>query len=282
MDELVLCTFETIVDIKHIPQDKKIRILKECINFGVDINYNNSAILFSAISHNDYDIVYFLIDNGINVTAMDNEALIDACCWISSKYNKNYMENRLKIIKLLISSGANPSAQNNHAIIYLPGRKEYADSNITIVKLLVEHGADPFAADNALFNNACINNNLELVKYLITIGVNCNSLRNHNVFCGSGTIELKKLLLDNGYDPNTIYEYNQMCLLELSICIFDIDSCKLLFQYGADIDHCHNIINKRYQALTAYFSRYSPEKEIQLTNLFLEHGFDISEVFKHR
>lgn len=282
MDELVLCAFETIVNNKNIPQDKKIRILKECINFGIDINHNNSTVLFSAITCNDVDVLYYLIENGINVTARDNKALINACSWVIMSPSENSMHNRLEIIKLLISSGANPSAQNNYAITHLPMREEYADTNNIIIKLLVENGADPFARDNILFNNACIYNNLQLVEYLITIGVNCNSLTNHNVFCGSGSIELKKLLLDNGYNPNTIYAYNQMCLLELSICTFDIDSCKLLFEYGADINHCHNIINERYQGFTTHFSHDHRGRKIQLIDLFLEYGLDISRVFKYQ
>lgn len=264
MEELSIYAFETIAVDVCIPQDKKIRVLKQCLELGVDINYNDSAILFSAIFCDNYDVLCFLIDNGINVTARDNLALVDVC----GDRTMIRSENKLKFIKLLISHGADPSAQNNQVIMVLYSQ----ESDFDIIKFLIENGMDQFAHNNRLFVNACIRDNLELVKYLINVGVNCANITSNILY---GSIELQKLLLDNDYNPNTIY--HNMCLLEHKLRHCDINGCKLLFEYGADPNCCHNIIDKKYNVFRGFIS--TMETKIQLIELFLEHGLDISGIF---
>jgi ankyrin repeat protein len=286
MEEILLYTFETIINSIYITQEKKIRLLGQCIAFGIDINHNDSMLLFSAITYNDLDVVRFLIDNGINVTARHNQAIIDACdqfniynvrgngnIQTSPKFQEDHKEHRSQIIKLLISSGADASAQNNGAILRLSD-EDYVDINV--VKLLVENGANPFICSNALFENVCDMRNIEVCKYLINIGVDCTNLPGICVFTG-GDSELKKLLLDSGYNPNTIGSYDKMSLLERAICDLDIDTCKLLFDYNADVNSCHNIIDDKYEILKTHFVRIRPpEKEAELIDLFMQHGLDIS------
>jgi hypothetical protein len=265
MDELTLYAFETIAGDTCIPQDKKIRVLKQCLELGVDINHNDSAILFSVIFCNNYDVVYFLIDNGINVTARDNKALMDAC----GDRTMMKCNDKLKIMKLLLSYGADPNAQNNYAITVLTSQLPKFD----ITKLLIENKMDLFAHNNILFESVCRYGDIEFVKYLINMGVNCANITS---FIFYGSTEVKKLLLDNGYNPNTIcYD---MCLLEHKLCYYDIDSCKLLFEYGADIKYCYNIINKKCDIFRG-IRAYGTEVRTQLIDLFAEHGLDITGVF---
>lgn len=274
MDEVILCAFETI-STNHVrfnnqrryTPDQKIKIISTCINFGFDINHNDSEILFSIIKCYECDVLCFLIDNGINLTVKKNEALIIACNDVRSPMN----ESKLDIIKLLLSSGIDPSAYNNRVI-----RKLSYGIHANAVKILVENGADPFADDNVLFYDACLGNNLPLIKYLISIGLDFGNLKEVSKYFMCGNFELKRLFLINGYNPNTIHR--DMSLLEIALNNDDIDQCKLLFEYGADIGYCYNIIEEKYNIFQ--LCNCSDEKRIQFIDLFMKHGLDIRGLFK--
>lgn len=273
MDELVLCAFDSLVG-NHIyyTPEKKITILQKCIELGADINRDDSAILFSAVMSNEFNVLSFLIDNGINVIARNNYALIYACCVRGPEFDKS----RLDIIKLLISSGVDPGAYDNAVIRELCKRS--VDTNVNIIRLLIENGADPFLDNNILFHRACDAKNLLLVTYLISIGVNCADITGLSIFDSNNHMELKKLVLDNGYNPNSVY--NNMSPLESSLDVYSIDSCKLLFEYGADVNCCYTIIEKRYKIFRLDGHNYA--KEIQFIDLFMSHGLDISDVFREK
>lgn len=273
MDELVLCAFKSLVGNHiHYTQDKKIKILRKCIELGLDINHDDSAILFSAVMSNEFDVLSFLIDNGINVIARNNYALIYACCVRGPEFGSD----RVDTVKLLILSGIDPGAYDNAVIRELCKRP--VGISVNIIRLLIENGADPFIDNNILFHRACDAKNLLLVTYLIHIGINCADITGLSIFDFSDHMELKKLVLDNGYNPNTTY--NNMSPLESSLDINSIDSCKLLFEYGADVNCCYNIIEKRYKIFRLHSHDYA--KEIQLIDLFMSHGLDISYVFQEK
>lgn len=260
MKESDIYAFEKIVSDKYAPNDKKIRIIKECIESGIDINYNNSVVLISAIKSNNYEMVNFLIDCGIDIRANNDSALICACYEIyDDKNGRNYCrsahtiyyENKFKIINLLLSLGADASAQNNAPMSnYI---ESFGDITINVIKLLVEHEADPFCRNNLLLNEVCDNTNLLIFEYLISIGANCANIKSsiiRRIFTGINTIKFVKILLDNGIDTNTIID--DRSLLEWSMCYKVESNCKLLLEYGADINLCHNIINVN----RSFFSRF--------------------------
>lgn len=242
-----------------IDSEEKIEIMRECILEGVDVNYNNSIALFEAIGYGDAKLVNFLIDSGIDIHAKDDYALRRAC------------ENgEFEIVKLLLSVGANMNSTKKPLILQT--------GHIEIIKLLIEHGADPFVNDNKLLLNSI--DDLELVKYLISIGVDVIKPNNKpilEIFENKGNIEVKRLLLENDADPNAMKQYatGSINLLECTINIRDIEGCKLLFEFGADINLCYNLINKNYD----YFSR-SYNRTQEFIDLFMDHGLDISGLIK--
>lgn len=260
-------SFSNIIDNNEIDTDYKLSMMKECIDLsnvtGFDINYNESEALF--IERNDYAVVKLLVENGINVSARNNQAIIDIC-----KTHENF-----DIIKLLIAYGADPLARNNEPISLV--------GNIDTVKFFINLGADPFAHNNKLFRSACIRGNKILVDYLISIGANCTEPNNMPIcstYFHCGRNEIKKLLLDNGADPNTIYisEYDATSgkeyLLDKAIRNCDYDGCKLLLEYGADVNLCHYSHRKEYSK--HYY--YERDKMQQLIDLFADRGKDISYI----
>lgn len=288
MKESDIYAFEKIVSDKYVENDKKIRIIKECMESGVDINYNNAIVLLSAIKANNYEMVSFLIDLGIDIRANNDSALICACYETYDDDNgRNYCrkshnifnENKFKIINLLLSLGADVCAQNNAPMSnYI---KSFGDITINVIKLLVEYGADPFCHDNLLLNEVCDKTNLLIFEYLISIGANCANIKSYrirSIFTNHGTIKFVKILLDNGIGPNTIID--DRSLLEWSMCYKLESNCKLLLEYGADINLCHNIINVNRSFFHDFISCTSRNKMKPICSLFLEYGIDIEEKIK--
>lgn len=265
-----LYIFDTIINSQHIDYyldtNKKIKLLQECLDFGIDINHNNSRALIKAIENDDIKIVRFLIDNGINIRANDDLALITACG------NDNIDD--IETIKLLLSLGADPNAQNNK-----PLSISISDLDnimvIEVVKLLIDSGADPFADPN-LLSNACSTNYLLLVEYLLSIGIKCSDSDICYVFKLhiGGSFPIKKLLLDNEANPNAKYD-NGLFLLEYNIIYDGFNEIKLLLEYGADVNLCYNIINR-----TPFFKSEIKYRRIgsikRIAELLFEYGLDIS------
>lgn len=286
-------TISKAIDDDTIDSDMRLKIIDGCIELcpSFDINYKESQALFTAISNGDYPLIKLLIEHGINITARDNQAIIDTC-----DYGMNY-----NIIKILLEYGADPIAQDNQPIINICGNDdpdiiniiklliEYgADplarnneaitraGNITIVKFLINLGADPFAQNNKLLCNSCTYNNASMVEFLISIGANCIELNNEpicKIFNSNRSIELKKLLLDNGADPNATDIIGN--LLEKSIYNLDLAGCELLLEYNVNINLSNlesRFKNGRYYRVS---DMYTMEKII---NLFKENNIDISYI----
>lgn len=263
--------FSKIIDDDDIDMDAKLLMMQKCIDLSnvtnFDINYNDSEALFIAITNiNKYVLIKFLAKNGINVCAQNNRAIC--------KYGNN-----IELVQLLILYGADPLARNNKPISVA--------SNIDTIKFLISLGADPFAHNNKLFCNACAVNDIKLVNFLISIGASCIEPNNRPIclayYYYNVSTELKKLLLDNGADPNMISTdkyYKKInddesesiiiteCILDKAIHNCDLDGCKLLLEYGADINLCNFPHKKRNNI-----------KKIQpIVDLFMEYGKDILHI----
>jgi hypothetical protein len=55
----------------------------------------------------------------------------------------------------------------------------------------------------------------------------------------------------------------------------NFDDCKLLFEYGADINLCHNLINNLFGLTDTFYQKNGMD---QIINLFIEYGLDIRKV----
>lgn len=285
MNKIYSLAFDNVISKKNINFDEIIEILKICLENGVNINRKKSHILIDAIRYDNLQIINFLIDNGINIHSGDDSALIYAC-------KNNYVQS----VELLLVLGCKADTQNNQPIyIICDYHNKQKKINIDIVKLLVNHGANPFSHSNKLLQKACEIEDFELVKYLISIGANCAEPNNKPIslaFANKENYELKKILLDNGASPNVTNDTKMHLLtgshasypcnlLERSLLHCDIESCKLLISYGADINLCLNLINNRNK-IHYDFHKYDfcgginyAEKKKKIVALFLECGLDI-------
>lgn len=295
MDKIYQVAFDSIITKKDYTIDEKIEVLKICLESGIDINRKKSHVLMSAIAYDNLRIINFLIENGIDIRADNDFALF----WvyeqiIKSRNTKGSIARTLDIMELLLSLGVDPNARNNKLIIIMCNSKTI---HIDIIKLLVKYGMDAFAHSNKLFEKACKDKNLESVKYLISIGADCTGLNNMAIsyaFDKNENYELKKILLDSGANPNTTnkleicfpdgkYRNNSYNLLEISVLYgYDVESCKMLLEYGADINLCHNLINKFKIDMRCTFNigDHAEKKAKECINLFLEYGLDIAWIFK--
>lgn len=260
MSETYLFAFKNVIE-HNLSIEIKIKILKECLDSGIDINRNNSQILIDAIQSGESEIIDFVIDNGVNIRADNDASLICAC------------EDEITYaVKRLLELGADPCAQNNTPILstYEPD----------IVKLLIEFGVNPFIDSNKIFCEICSQDKSNIIKYLISIGANCAEPNNMPISdfimgesCDKNILEL---LLENGADPNTIL-INGLSLLEYSVSIVYLKFCKILFKYGATANSCQNIINGKYDYFeTRTMASYNLQKMEQIKELCLEHGLDIT------
>lgn len=252
----------------NISSEEKFNIIKDCIVSGIDVNCNNSQILIDAIQDEDIKIINLLIDNGIDICANDNRALCIAC-----------QNDNLEIVKILLSVGANANSETKPPILQT--------DNIDIIKLLIGNGADPHVKSDKLLSSFCsTDDNLEIVEYLLSIGLIFSNKLIFHIFSSVDNPKIKRLLLENGADPNEIKRwragrtntYYDINLLEYTIMNSDYAGCKLLFEYSADINQCYNIINKNYNELDIHNNRNDIELIIELIiELFMTHGLDICE-----
>jgi len=96
------------------------------------VDIDNNACLLLATQHGHLDVIEWLVLQGVDVTARDNQALIDVI-----------HNDRLDIVKLLVAHGADVTAQDNLALVQASAR-----GDLQVVKWLTIHGADVAAQDN--------------------------------------------------------------------------------------------------------------------------------------
>lgn len=242
--------------IKHkYTHEEKIKLLQECIDLGADIKYGNSEALGVAVRKGDCDLIIFLINNGIDIHA-DNHNFLTACSY-----------GNIKIIKLFLSMGVDVSGPNNLIITELMVQNNF---RLNVLELLVENGANLFLNDNYLLFELCsgkccflesieeTNNKedwssytemvqkhpIDVLEYLIKIAENqipYNKLLELAIY-SSAPVDFIKVLLDHGADPNILID-GKVSLLKYSALNIRIRNCKILLQYGADINSCKNLLD---------------------------------------
>ena len=119
-----------------------------------DIHTTEGYALRFASQYGHYDIVKWLLEQGLDIHA-ENEAALNSAC------HYGYLE----IVKLLVTSGADIHICQDFAL-----RSAADGGHFDVVKYLVENGANVQAADNLALTVACKRNHFEMVKYLIQAG----------------------------------------------------------------------------------------------------------------
>ncbi|MDX5462581.1 MAG: ankyrin repeat domain-containing protein, partial [Wolbachia endosymbiont of Tetragnatha montana] len=136
--------------------DEAMRLIKQV---GTDITYMGRSPLYFASEIGNFDMVKLLIEHGVtpnNRDALGSTPLIVAIG-----------KGDVKIVEYLIKAGANVNLSDQYGNVpldFAPGK------NMEIAKLLIDEGA----SFNRVMHVASIVNDTELVKYLITKGVDVN------------------------------------------------------------------------------------------------------------
>lgn len=259
-----------------INPEQTIKFLKTCIDYGIDINQYAHKLLLGSIRVNQMEVINFLIANGIDIRTNNDDALVTAC-----------ESNNYDAVKLLISLGVDVATQNNICMekLYVKGNR-----SLDILKLLVENGADPFVDSNILLCTACNEYNIDIVEYLISIGVDCSKPKNILGISEKGNPEILRLLLANGMDPNELtdnYYHKNLPVLEFAVYFCNYDYCKVLLEFNADFNLCKNLVNKNYAYMKNGGNHWRSLKEInrleQIVELFAGYGYDIRgicDIFK--
>ena len=107
--------------------------------------------LIEAAQNGDLEIVKYLVNQGVNIHANDDEALRDA------SYN-----GQLEVVKYLVEQGADIHAKNDYALRY-----SSENGYLEIVKYLIEQGAYINALNDLAFKWASKEEHLEVIQYFL-------------------------------------------------------------------------------------------------------------------
>ena len=200
-------------------KNDELDLVKYLVSQGADVTANDNEAIISAAEGNHLAIVKYLVSKGADVTADDNEVLLHAVA------NEN-----LALVKYLVSQGADVTAQNNAAII---DATEY--KNLDIVKYLVSQGATQDIKDEYLIN-AIIYEDIQLIKILVSQGVDIHKYDILIYAIESENLEILKYLVSQGLDVTA----NDNKAIIRAAEDNNLDLVKYLVSQGADVTAQNN------------------------------------------
>jgi len=189
------------------------------------------------------NIVRYLVENGVDIHALNNRALIIGA------------ENgHLKVVRYLVENGANIHTTNDYALRY-----SAKNGHLNVVKYLVENGANISAGHDYALRKSAENGHLEVVRYLVEKGANIHdyvlrkSIENNH-------LEIVKYLAEQGKIQDRDENYNNY-VFSLSVEVGNLEIAKYYFENGADINF-ENSAPLRYAAGKGHLEivRYLVEK----------------------
>jgi ankyrin repeat protein len=129
----------------------KFDIVKFLVGQGVDIHIQRDQAICNAASSDNMDMVKFLIGQGADIHAQDDQALYNAV-----------VNGNVDMVKFLVEQGANIHAQEERALI-----RACRLDILEIAEYLVAQGAVISAQNDQALTQACRQENLLLVKFLV-------------------------------------------------------------------------------------------------------------------
>jgi ankyrin repeat protein len=245
--------------------DGNLAVVKLLISYGANVNWGldnqkNMDYLLTAIDHNHFEIVDFLIASnarkGIHYSSFIGDVsqinqLIsvdsDAICLTRNegKIALHYavLGKHKSSIQLLIQSGANI----NHfsTTDRTPVHLAIENSLVDILEYLLSYNLNQDNIDIGL-NYAVRKNNLEMVKMLLTRKANVNySSRSTDpalyLAVDSRNISIASVILESGADVNQKVFVSGNRAIHAAVFNNDIAMTELLIQHGADLDAMNNL-----------------------------------------
>lgn len=234
------------------------KIIKFLLSKGEDINVMDSYCLRKSTELNDTTLCEFLIKNNADVTAKNNEALINSV-----------INNNIYIFKLLIEKIENI----NEDCVKIAGEKGF----IEILKILDIKNQNLRCQNDYALRFACINEHDEVCKFLIKKG--CNNEYALKILLQNNKKELIKDLI--GYNIN-YYKNNK--LAKYIVDLYKMYEFFIVFNIKNPIYDNNVIISCIKYDLYSYinnldFDLSNNNNEIFISSMLLE-KYDISrEIF---
>ena len=193
--------------------------------FEVDLSCGDNILFRRAVANGNYDIVHFLIQNGIDVNVCNNFAI------------KVCGSHNLELLKLLVENGANICVDNNYPIRYAAYQNLY-----DIVKYLIENGADVNASNGYPLRFATCSINYEIIELLLENDADINFIGQNELLkvIRSGADNIVNLLITYGVDFSVINNYQCPDGYDYSPMI------KLLIENGVDPRQLALILSGKY------------------------------------
>ncbi|MDA0079922.1 ankyrin repeat domain-containing protein [Brachyspira hyodysenteriae] len=198
--------------------------ITEMTNFGDKYIFKDSTPLFLAVQFGYNDLAKELIKEGADVNArvdnMETEGGIDMLYYA-------VINNNSEITKILIDKGLDKNRDYGYEYSTYLTDIAIGNNNLDILKLLVKRGD----SKETLIPKAVQENNIEMVKYLLSIGQDIDAQRFFDGFwvdsplkvaAENGYIEMAKFLIDEGANLNSaddymLYAYNNYDITKLLV-----------------------------------------------------------------
>ncbi|KLI14050.1 ankyrin repeat domain-containing protein [Brachyspira hyodysenteriae] len=198
--------------------------ITEMTNFGDKYIFKDSTPLFLAVQFGYNDLAKELIKEGADVNArvdnMETEGGIDMLYYA-------VINNNPEMTKILIDKGLDKNRDYGYEYSTYLTDIAIGNNNLDILKLLVKRGD----SKETLIPKAVQENNIEMVKYLLSIGQDIDAQRFFDGFwvdsplkvaAENGYIEMAKFLIDEGANLNSaddymLYAYNNYDITKLLV-----------------------------------------------------------------
>ena len=198
--------------------------ITEYTNFGDKYIYKDSTPLFLAVQFGYNDLAKELIKEGADVNArasdMETEGGMDMLYYA-------VRNNNPEMTKILIDKGLDKNRDYGYEYSTYLTDIAIVNNNLDILKLLVKRGD----SKETLIPDAVRGNNIEMVKYLLSIGQDIDAQIFYDGFwvnsplkvaAENGYIEMAKFLIDEGANLNSaddymLYAYNNYDITKLLV-----------------------------------------------------------------
>ncbi|MEI0494686.1 ankyrin repeat domain-containing protein [Brachyspira intermedia] len=198
--------------------------ITEITNFGDKYIYKDSTPLFLAVQFGYNDLAKELIKEGADVNAraddMETEDGIDMLYYA-------VRNNNPEMTKILIDKGLDKNRDYGYEYSTYLTDIAIGNNNLDVLKLLVKRGD----SKETLIPKAVQENNIEMVKYLLSIGQDIDAQRFYDGFwvdsplkvaAENGYTEMAKFLIDEGANLNSaddymLYAYNNYDITKLLV-----------------------------------------------------------------
>ncbi|MEI0486214.1 ankyrin repeat domain-containing protein [Brachyspira intermedia] len=200
--------------------------ITEMTNFGDKYIYQDSTPLFLAVQFGYNDLAKELIKEGADVNARASGMETETEGGLDMLYYA-VRNNNPEMTKILIDKGLDKNRDYGYEYSTYLTDIAIGNNNLDILKLLVKRGD----SKETLIPDAVRENNIEMVKYLLSIGQDIDAQRFFDGFwvdsplkvaAENGYVEMAKFLINEGANLNSaddymLYAYNNYDITKLLV-----------------------------------------------------------------